>query len=99
MNNKYNLSAGEQLNSFVRLIKYLKYVKGYFIAAMFFLLLMTTASATAPYVTKVYIDKYVAVGNYEVQSMILVLILFVIIQLIYAISSYFVTGFLGVFSC
>lgn len=89
MNNKYNLSAKEQLNSFIRLIKYLKYVKGYFMAAMFFLLLMTTASATAPYVTKVYMDKYVAIGNYEVKSMVLVLILFVVIQLIYAISSYF----------
>lgn len=88
MTENVNLTAKDQAQVLVRLFKYTVPYKGIIALAFFTLTLSTIASMLTPYMVKIFIDDYLTPRHLPQQSMIWLVVIFISIQVIGALTMY-----------
>jgi len=88
MTENVNLTAKDQAQVLVRLFKYTVPYKGIIALAFFTLTLSTIASMLTPYMVKIFIDDYLTPRHFPQQSMIWLVVIFISIQVIGALTMY-----------
>lgn len=88
MAEKVNLTAKDQAQSLIRLFKYTTPYKGIIALAFLTLTISTIASMLTPYLVKVFIDDYLTPRIFPQQAMIWLIIIFISIQIIGAVTMY-----------
>lgn len=81
-------SSKEQRQIVVRLFSYLKPHKKAVSFALFLLLLTVIGDVLGPYLIKVFLDDHLAVGNFDLQPIILLAVSYFVIQVLNVIISY-----------
>ncbi|WP_145372586.1 ABC transporter ATP-binding protein [Staphylococcus cohnii] len=85
---KVNLTAKDQAQALIRLFKYTTPYKGTIALAFLTLTISTIASMLTPYLVKVFIDDYLTPRVFPQQAMIWLMIIFISIQIIGAVTMY-----------
>ncbi|MGY3480048.1 ABC transporter ATP-binding protein [Staphylococcus cohnii] len=88
MAEKVNLTAKDQAQALIRLFKYTTPYKGIIALAFLTLTISTIASMLTPYLVKVFIDEYLTPRIFPQQAMIWLIIIFISIQIIGAVTMY-----------
>ncbi|KKD23807.1 multidrug ABC transporter ATP-binding protein [Staphylococcus cohnii subsp. cohnii] len=88
MAEKVNLTAKDQAQALIRLFKYTTPYKGTIALAFLTLTISTIASMLMPYLVKVFIDDYLTPRVFPQQAMIWLMIIFISIQIIGAVTMY-----------
>ncbi|MES3714164.1 ABC transporter ATP-binding protein [Staphylococcus ureilyticus] len=88
MAEKVNLTAKDQAQALIRLFKYTTPYKGTIALAFLTLTISTIASMLTPYLVKVFIDDYLTPRVFPQQAMIWLMIIFISIQIIGAVTMY-----------
>lgn len=88
MAEKVNLTAKDQVQALIRLFKYTTPYKGTITLAFLTLTISTIASMLTPYLVKVFIDDYLTPRVFPQQAMIWLMIIFISIQIIGAVTMY-----------
>ena len=88
MAEKVNLTAKDQAQALIRLFKYTTHYKGTIALAFLTLTISTIASMLTPYLVKVFIDDYLTPRVFPQQAMIWLMIIFISIQIIGAVTMY-----------
>ena len=88
MAEKVNLTAKDQAQSLIRLFKYTTPYKGIIALAFLTLTISTIASMLTPYLVKVFIDDYLTPRIFPQQAMVWLIIIFISIQIIGAVTMY-----------
>ncbi|MFH4934435.1 ABC transporter ATP-binding protein [Staphylococcus cohnii] len=88
MAEKVNLTAKDQAQALIRLFKYTTPYKGIIALAFLTLTISTIASMLTPYLVKVFIDDYLTPRIFPQQAMIWLIIIFISIQIIGAVTMY-----------
>ncbi|WP_368864253.1 ABC transporter ATP-binding protein [Staphylococcus sp. 11-B-312] len=88
MAEKVNLTAKDQAQALIRLFKYTTPYKGTIALAFLTLTISTIASMLTPYLVKVFIDDYLTPHVFPQQAMIWLMIIFISIQIIGAVTMY-----------
>lgn len=88
MNINHNLTAKDQFQVLMRLIKYTFPFKGIIALAFLMLALTTVASMATPFIVKVFIDTYLTPQVFPKSDITLMIVAFFIIQIIGAVTSY-----------
>lgn len=88
MINNHNLTAKDQFQVLMRLIKYTFPFKGIIALAFLMLALTTVASMATPFIVKVFIDTYLTPQVFPKSDITLMIVAFFIIQIIGAVTSY-----------
>lgn len=88
MAEKVNLTAKDQAQALIRLFKYTTPYKGTIALAFLMLTISTIASMLTPYLVKVFIDDYLTPRVFPQQAMIWLMIIFISIQIIGAVTMY-----------
>lgn len=88
MAEKVNLTAKDQAQALIRLFKYTTPYKGTIALAFLTLTISTIASMLTPYLVKVFIDDYLTPRVFPQQAMIWLMIIFISIQIIGAVTIY-----------
>src|SRR5699024_8178498 len=88
MTENVNLTGKDQAQVLVRLFKYTVPYKGIIALAFFTLTLSTIASMLTPYMVKIFIDDYLTPRHFPQQSMIWLVVIFISIQVIGALTMY-----------
>lgn len=89
MNDTVKLSARDQWDVLVRLIKYTFPFKGIITLAFIMLLISTFAGIATPYIVMVFIDDYLTPGVFPEQDMMWLIIIFFTVQIVGALTTYF----------
>ncbi|HLR19386.1 MAG TPA: ABC transporter ATP-binding protein [Staphylococcus sp.] len=89
MAERANLTAKDQGNALIRLFKYTLPYKGTIVLSFITLILSTVASMMTPYVVKIFIDDYLIPRHFPQDTMIWLIIIFLSIQIIGAVTLYF----------
>ncbi|MFD2829038.1 ABC transporter ATP-binding protein [Corticicoccus populi] len=89
MNDTVKLSARDQWEVLVRLIKYTFPFKGIITLAFIMLLISTFAGIATPYIVMVFIDDYLTPGVFPEQDMMWLIIIFFTVQIVGALTTYF----------
>lgn len=88
MAEKVNLTAKDQAQALIRLFKYTTPYKGIIALAFLTLTISTIASMLTPYLVKVFIDDYLTPRIFPQQAMVWLIIIFISIQIIGAVTMY-----------
>lgn len=88
MTENVKLTAKDQAQVLVRLFKYTVPYKGIIALAFFTLTLSTIASMLTPYMVKIFIDDYLTPRHFPQQSIIWLVVIFISIQVIGALTMY-----------
>src|SRR5699024_2493464 len=88
MTENVNLTAKDQAQVLVRLFKYTVPYKGIIALAFFTLTLSTIGSMLTPYMVKIFIADYLTPRHFPQQSMIWLVVIFISIQVIGALTMY-----------
>ncbi|UXR87160.1 ABC transporter ATP-binding protein [Staphylococcus felis] len=88
-NNHLQLSAKQQMHTLWRLIRYTFPFKKLIILALVLLAISTVANMAVPYIVKVFIDQYLTVNHFPKRDISLLLVAFIGIEIIGAITTYF----------
>ncbi|REH79641.1 ABC transporter ATP-binding protein [Staphylococcus felis] len=88
-NNHLQLSAKQQMHTLWRLIRYTFPFKKLIILALVLLAISTVANMAVPYIVKVFIDQYLTVSHFPKRDISLLLVAFIGIEIIGAITTYF----------
>ncbi len=91
MNNRVKLSARDQLNTFMRLIKYVLPMKKSAMIAVFLLILTVTASILGPLVIQRFLDNYVVPLDFPAKEVWMIALFYIGLQLVIIIGAYFQT--------
>lgn len=89
MTENANLTAKDQGSALIRLFKYTLPYKWIIVLAFITLILSTIASMMTPYMVKIFIDDYLTPRHFPKETMIWLIVIFISIQLIGAITLYF----------
>ncbi|WP_394856670.1 ABC transporter ATP-binding protein [Staphylococcus saprophyticus] len=89
MTENANLTAKDQGSALIRLFKYTLPYKWIIVLAFITLILSTIASMMTPYMVKIFIDDYLTPRHFPKETMVWLIVIFISIQLIGAISLYF----------
>lgn len=89
MNDTVKLSAKDQWDVLVRLIKYTFPFKSIIFIAFVMLSISTFAGVATPYIVMIFIDDYLTPGIFPEQDIMCLIIIFFIVQIIGAITTYF----------
>lgn len=89
MTENANLTAKDQGSALIRLFKYTLPYKWTIVLAFITLILSTVASMMTPYMVKIFIDDYLTPRHFPQEAMIWLIVLFISIQLVGAITLYF----------
>lgn len=89
MTENANLTAKDQGSAFIRLFKYTLPYKWIIVLAFITLILSTIASMMTPYMVKIFIDDYLTPRHFPKETMVWLIVIFISIQLIGAITLYF----------
>lgn len=89
MTENANLTAKDQGSALIRLFKYTLPYKWIIVLAFITLILSTIASMMAPYMVKIFIDDYLTPRHFPKETMVWLIVIFISIQLIGAITLYF----------
>ena len=89
MTENANLTAKEQGSALIRLFKYTLPYKWIIVLAFITLILSTIASMMTPYMVKIFIDDYLTPRHFPKETMVWLIVIFISIQLIGAITLYF----------
>lgn len=89
MTENANLTAKNQGNALIRLFKYTLPYKWIIVLAFIMLILSTIASMMTPYMVKIFIDDYLTPRHFPKDAMVWLIVIFISIQLIGAITLYF----------
>ncbi|MDW3831575.1 ABC transporter ATP-binding protein [Staphylococcus saprophyticus] len=84
-----NLTAKDQGSALIRLFKYTLPYKWIIVLAFITLILSTIASMMTPYMVKIFIDDYLTPRHFPKETMVWLIVIFISIQLIGAITLYF----------
>ncbi|AVP36305.1 ABC transporter ATP-binding protein [Staphylococcus felis] len=87
--NHLQLSAKQQMHTLWRLIRYTFPFKKLIILALVLLAISTVANMAVPYIVKVFIDQYLTVNHFPKRDISLLLVAFIGIEIIGAITTYF----------
>ncbi|MFO3701963.1 ABC transporter ATP-binding protein [Staphylococcus felis] len=88
-NNHLQLSAKQQMHTLWRLIRYTFPFKKLIILALVLLAISTVANMAVPYIVKVFIDQYLTVNHFPKRDISLLLVAFIGIEIIGAVTTYF----------
>lgn len=89
MTENANLTAKDQGSALIRLFKYTLPYKWIIFLAFITLILSTIASMMTPYMVKIFIDDYLTPRHFPKETMVWLIVIFISIQLIGAITLYF----------
>lgn len=89
MTENANLTAKDQGSALIRLFKYTLPYKWIIVLAFITLILSTIASMMTPYMVKIFIDDYLTPRHFPKKTMVWLIVIFISIQLIGAITLYF----------
>ncbi|EHY93401.1 ABC-type multidrug protein lipid transport system ATPase component [Staphylococcus saprophyticus subsp. saprophyticus KACC 16562] len=89
MTENANLTAKDQGSALIRLFKYTSPYKWIIVLAFITLILSTIASMMTPYMVKIFIDDYLTPRHFPKETMVWLIVIFISIQLIGAITLYF----------
>ena len=89
MTENANLTAKDQGSALIRLFKYTLPYKCIIVLAFIPLILSTIASMMTPYMVKIFIDDYLTPRHFPKETMVWLIVIFISIQLIGAITLYF----------
>lgn len=89
MTENANLTAKDQGSALIRLFKYTLPYKWIIVLAFITLILSTIASMMTPYMVKIFIDDYLTPRHFPKETMVWLIVIFISIQLIGAITLYF----------
>ncbi|MDW3804422.1 ABC transporter ATP-binding protein [Staphylococcus saprophyticus] len=89
MTENANLTAKDQGSALIRLFKYTLPYKWIIVLAFITLILSTIASMMTPYMVKIFIDDYLTPLHFPKETMVWLIVIFISIQLIGAITLYF----------
>lgn len=89
MTENANLTAKDQGSALIRLFKYTLPYKWIIVLAFITLILSTIASMMTPYMVKIFIDDYLTPRHFLKETMVWLIVIFISIQLIGAITLYF----------
>ncbi|NWK85349.1 ABC transporter ATP-binding protein [Staphylococcus sp. GSSP0090] len=89
MTENANLTAKDQGSALIRLFKYTLPYKWIIVLAFITLILSTIASMMTPYMVKIFIDDYLTPRHFPKDAMVWLIVIFISIQLIGAITLYF----------
>lgn len=89
MTENANLTAKDQGSALIRLFKYTLPYKWVIVLAFITLILSTIASMMTPYMVKIFIDDYLTPRHFPKDAMVWLIVIFISIQLIGAITLYF----------
>lgn len=89
MTENANLTAKDQGSALIRLFKYTLTYKWIIVLAFITLILSTIASMMTPYMVKIFIDDYLTPRHFPKETMVWLIVIFISIQLIGAITLYF----------
>lgn len=89
MTENANLTAKDQGSALIRLFKYTLPYKWIIVLAFITLILSTIASMMTPYMVKIFIDDYLTLRHFPKETMVWLIVIFISIQLIGAITLYF----------
>lgn len=89
MTENANLTAKDQGSALIRLFKYTLPYKWIIVLAFITLILSTVASMMTPYMVKIFIDDYLTPRHFPKETMVWLIVIFISIQLIGAITLYF----------
>lgn len=89
MTENANLTAKDQGSALIRLFKYTLPYKWIIVLAFITLILSTIASMMTPYMVKIFIDDYLTPRHFPKDTMVWLIVIFISIQLIGAITLYF----------
>ncbi|UEX91114.1 ABC transporter ATP-binding protein/permease [Staphylococcus ratti] len=88
------MSSKDQMKTLGRLLKYTLPFKPLIALALSMLVLSTAGSMLVPYIVKVFIDQYLVPRHFPGNEIIMLLVLFIGVELIVALASYFSIYFL-----
>lgn len=88
MTENANLTAKDQGSALIRLFKYTLPYKWIIVLAFITLILSTIASMMTPYMVKIFIDDYLTPRHFPKETMVWLIVIFISIQLIGAITLY-----------
>lgn len=88
MNQENNMNQNESTGSFRRLLNYAKEYPTLIAQAALLLLLSTAAEVSAPILVKVFIDDFVTQGNFPVNALVTLAMLYIFLHLVSAWSGY-----------
>lgn len=91
MNKQTELSARDQWRTFIRLVRYILPFKVSAMLALILLILTVTATIVSPLVIQTFIDDYVVPLNFPMKSIMLIAGMYIGLQLVNMIASYFQT--------
>ncbi|MDW4344081.1 ABC transporter ATP-binding protein [Staphylococcus saprophyticus] len=89
MTENANLTAKDQGSALIRLFKFTLPYKWIIVLAFITLILSTIASMMTPYMVKIFIDDYLTPRHFPKETMVWLIVIFISIQLIGAITLYF----------
>ncbi|MCG1008788.1 ABC transporter ATP-binding protein [Salinicoccus sp. ID82-1] len=87
-NNQFNLSFNDQKTVLLRLMKYTLPFKGILAVGFIMLIISTIAGVATPYLVKIFIDEYLTPGVFPESEIMWLVIAFIAVQLIGAITTY-----------
>ncbi|GAB3070362.1 ABC transporter ATP-binding protein [Salinicoccus sesuvii] len=87
-NNQFNLSFNDQKNVLLRLMKYTLPFKGILAIGFIMLIISTIAGVATPYLVMIFIDDYLTPGVFPENEIIWLVVAFLSVQLIGAITTY-----------
>jgi len=88
LNQENNMNQNESTGSFRRLLNYAKEYPTLIAQAALLLLLSTAAEVSAPILVKVFIDDFVTQGNFPVNALVTLAMLYIFLHLVSAWSGY-----------
>ncbi|GKV64522.1 MULTISPECIES: ABC transporter ATP-binding protein [unclassified Sporosarcina] len=91
MNKQVNLSAKDQLKTFMRLARYVLPFKRSAFIAMVLLMITVTATVVGPLIIQLFIDDYVVPREFPARQVWIIAIAYVGLQLVNVIALYFET--------
>ncbi|WP_349771824.1 ABC transporter ATP-binding protein [Staphylococcus canis] len=86
--NNLQLSFKQQLHALWRLLRYTFPFKKLIVLAIGFLIISTAANMSVPYLVKVFIDQYLTVNHFPKRDLTFLLIIFIGVEVIGAITTY-----------
>lgn len=89
MNKQMNLSAKEQMRTFMRLARYVLPFKGRALFALFMLLLTVTTTVLAPLVIQRFIDDHIVPLHFPAKPIWIIVGIFIGLQLVNIVAAYF----------
>src|SRR5699024_3149835 len=85
----FNLTFSDQKTVLMRLMKYALPFKGVLALGFMMLIISTLTGVATPYIVMIFIDEYLTPGVFPENEIIWLIIIFFIVQIAGAISTYF----------